>query len=323
MHHPDHARAATHLTESDVRRLLRPAHVIEAIEAAFRDRLPTVTIAPRTHLPLPHGVLLIMSCYDPSRPSLGIKFATVRSRSEPLQPDQLQDRVHASYLLLDPETAAPRLSIAANYLTALRTAATSALATKYLAPETVSTLGVFGTGALARTHLAVLPLVRNFQRILVCGREAQPTTAFASEISVELDRAVVAADSRTLAAESDVICTCTTSPSPLFDGHTLRPGTHLNLVGAFQPHTREVDSVTIQRARVVVDTYSGARAEAGDILIPLAENAISDNHIAADLHELVSGKKKGRLSPEDITSFKSVGCALEDLVTAELLLGIH
>ena len=306
---------ATHLSEPEVRHRLRPADVIEALESAFRDRLPAVTIAPRLHLPLAHGVLLIMSCYDPSRPALGVKFATVHSHPAPLQ-----DRVHATYLLLDPETTEPRLSIAANYLTALRTAATSALATKYLARENASTLGVFGTGALARTHLAVLPLVRRFQRILVCGREAQPTADFATKMSAELDRPILAADPRTLAAESDVLCTCTTSPTPLFDGRDLRSGTHLNLVGAFRPQTREADTLTIRRARVVVDTYSAARAEAGDLLIPIQEGAISTDHIVADLHELLSGKKQGRLSPEDITIFKSVGCALEDLVTAELLI---
>jgi ornithine cyclodeaminase/alanine dehydrogenase-like protein (mu-crystallin family) len=309
-----HNSAVTHLSEDEVRRRLRPAEVIAAVEDAFRARFPNVTIAPRVHIPLAHGVLLIMSCYDPSRPALGVKFATVRSHPTPHQ-----DRVHANYLLLDPETNATRLSIAANYLTAVRTAATSALATKYLSRENASTLGVFGTGALARTHLAVLPLVRRFERILVCGREAQPTADFANKMSTELERPIVAADSRTLAAESDVLCTCTTSPMPLFNGHDLRPGTHLNLVGAFQPHTREADTLTIRRARVIVDTYDGAHAEAGDFLIPIQEGAISRDHIISDLNELLSGKKQGRRDSEDITIFKSVGCALEDLVTAELL----
>jgi ornithine cyclodeaminase len=310
-----HNSAVTHLSEDQVRSRLRPAEVIAAIEDAFRARFPAVTIAPRTHISLTHGVLLTMSCYDPSRPALGVKFATVRSHPAPHQ-----DRVYANYVLLDPETNATRLSIAANYLTAVRTAATSALATKYLAGENVSTLGVFGTGALARIHLAVLPLVRRFDRILVCGREALPTADFATKMSSELGRPILAADPHTLASESDVLCTCTTSPTPLFNGRDLRPGTHLNLVGAFQPNTREADTATLQRARIVVDTYEGSHAEAGDILIPIQEGAISRDHIVADLHELLNGKKQGRLNSEDITVFKSVGCALEDLVAAELLI---
>jgi alanine dehydrogenase len=116
-----------------------------------------------------------------------------------------------------------------------------------------------------------------------------------------------------------VICTCTTAREPLFDGKWLRPGTHLNLVGAFQPETREVDDITVKRARVVVDTYNGAMLEAGDLLIPLKNGTIERSHIVADLHEIVSGKKPARTSAESITLFKSVGCAMEDLVTAQLV----
>jgi ornithine cyclodeaminase/alanine dehydrogenase-like protein (mu-crystallin family) len=314
--------ATANLSEEEVRRRLDPAQAIAAIENAFRDRFPLVTFAPRMHLAVAGGVLLIMSCYDSSKRSLGMKLVKVRS-DRPSANDNLNSvgaaRVQATYLLLDPETGAPHLTIAANYLTALRTAATSALATRYLAREDATTLGVFGTGYLARAHLRVMPLVRNFKRIIICGRDSHSSADFAGEVSGEVHCPVLAADARTLAAESDVICTCTTSPVPLFDGHDLRPGTHLNLVGAFQPHTRETDTVTMQRARIVVDTYEGARAEAGDILLPMREGALSDGDILSDLHELVSGKKQGRRAFEDITVFKSVGCALEDLVTAELL----
>jgi ornithine cyclodeaminase len=130
---------------------------------------------------------------------------------------------------------------------------------------------------------------------------------------------IVSADPATCAAESDVLCTCTSSSAPLFEGDDLCPGSHLNLVGAFRPETREVDTLTIQRSRVVVDTYASALSEIGEFLIPLREGAITRDHIAADLHELVSGKQ-GRRGPEEITVFKSVGCALEDLISAELLL---
>lgn len=308
--------AAPFLAEEEVHRRLDPARLIEAIEAAFLKRFPSVTIAPRMRLATTDGVLLIMPCYDASSSSLGIKLVTV---CDDQTVEMGEARIQATYLLLDPRTGAPRLTIAANYLTALRTAATSALATRYLAQQNTITLGIFGTGFLARSHLRVMPLVRNFQRILVCGREAGRSADFAAEMSAELHRSVLAADARTLAAESDVICACTTSSSPLFDGRHLRPGTHLNLAGAFQPDTREADTFTMRRAIIVVDTYEGARSEAGDILIPMQEGAISSSDIVSDLHELVSGKKQGRRSPEDIMIFKSVGCALEDLVAAELL----
>jgi ornithine cyclodeaminase/alanine dehydrogenase-like protein (mu-crystallin family) len=207
----------------------------------------------------------------------------------------------------------------ANYLTDLRTAATSAVATKCLAGEDARVLGIFGTGRQARAHIQVLPLVRRFERVLVCGNHPAQAREFATQMSQEINRPVESVDAQTCVTQSDVLCTCTTSQLPLFDGNLLRPGTHLNLVGAFQPHAREVDSHTVQRAHVVVDTYDGALAEAGDLLIPTKEGVISRDHIAADLHELLTGKKQGRTTSSEITLFKSVGCGLEDLVTAELL----
>lgn len=317
-----------HLTEADVRQLLNPTHLCAAIESAFRDRYPSISLPQRTHAELAHGIFLAMSCYDRAAGTLGMKLVLVRDQAQHRPADRSHDspaltegRVQATYLLLDPETAQPRLTIAANYLTDLRTAATSAVATKFLARPDSSTLGIFGTGRLARAHLTVLPLVRHFQRVLICGRNPSRSAEFVQQLSRELSGVTVTAvDARTCAAESDVLCTCTSNSAPLFDGRDLRPGTHLNLVGAFRPETREVDTHTILRSRVVVDTYSAAASEVGELLIPLQEGAITRNHVAADLHELVSGTKQGRRSPEEITVFKSVGCALEDLVAAELLL---
>lgn len=118
-------------------------------------------------------------------------------------------------------------------------------------------------------------------------------------MSEELHLPVEPVDAKTCASESDVICTCTTAQTPLFDGNLLRPGAHLNLVGAFQPHTREVDSVTIQRSRVMVDTYDAAFAEAGDILIPISEGLITRADLLADLHELTAGKRVKTQSRRD------------------------
>ena len=313
----------SHLTEADVRRLLDPLTLCAALESAFRDRYPSISLPPRTHAELAHGIFLAMSCYDGAANTLGMKLILVRDQNArdiaaglPLS----EGRIQATYLLLDPETAQPRLTIAANYLTDLRTAATSAVATKFLARPAASTLGIFGTGRLALAHLAVLPLARNFERVLVCGRNPSRSAEFVQKVSAQLpDLTIITADARTCAAQSDVLCTCTSNSAPLFDGRDLRPGTHLNLVGAFRPETREVDTHTIQRSRVVVDTYLAA-LEVGELVIPLQEGAIARDHVAADLHELISGTKQGRRNPQEITVFKSVGCALEDLVAAELLL---
>jgi len=201
----------------------------------------------------------------------------------------------------------------------LRTASTSAVATDLLARKAAQTLGIFGSGRQAIAHLTVLPCVRKFKRFLVCGSGRSDLKAFCVKMKKEHGLDIEMTDAQTLANESDVICTCTTAREPLFDGNWLRPGTHLNLVGAFQPETREVDDTTVKRACVVVDTYEGALSEAGDLLMPLKNGTIERSHIIADLYEIASGKKAARTNEESITLFKSVGCAVEDLVTAQLV----
>ncbi len=303
------------LTEDEVRKRLDPDRVIAAIESAFRDRYPSTVIPARSNLQMSGGIFLAMPCYDGAGHALGMKLVVVQEN-----PQRSEDRIQATYLLLDPQTGCPLAIMPARYLTDLRTAATSAVATKFLAREPVKVLGVFGTGRQARAHMKVIPRVRRFEQVLVCGSNDAASRDFAQSMSAETGLPVAAADAKTCAAESDVLCTCTSSHALLFDGKLLRAGVHLNLVGTFQPHAREVDSVTVRRARVFVESYEGALGGTGDLLIPLQEGAIGSTHVAGDLHELTSGKKRGRTCAEDITLFKSVGCALEDLATAELLL---
>jgi ornithine cyclodeaminase len=209
--------------------------------------------------------------------------------------------------------------MAANYLTDIRTAAVSAVATKLMSRPDASALGVFGTGRQALAHILVLSWVRKFERILVCGSSLSRSEEFARHLWGTHKVKVEAVDSATCASASNVICTCTTSRTPLFDGREVRDGTHLNLVGGFQPDTREVDSYLMRRARIVVDTYEGALAEAGELLIPLMNGELARECISADLHEIASGKKKPRSSPQEVTVFKSVGCAFQDLVIGKLV----
>jgi ornithine cyclodeaminase/alanine dehydrogenase-like protein (mu-crystallin family) len=297
--------------EDQVRKLANPQEVIHALREAFaRDSSATLRMPVRTQLDLGNSsVLLLMPAHDTALQAAGIKTVTVTPQSGVL----------ATYQLLDPTSGTMLALIEANYLTELRTAATSALATDLLARPDAETLGVFGSGKQAAVHLDVLRHVRNFRRFLVCGSGRSDLNSFRARMKTEHAIEVELADADSCARESDVLCTCTTSSTPLFDGRLLRPGTHLNLVGAFQPHTREVDDETIRRSRVVVDTYDGCLAEAGDLLIPVKNNVITREHIVADLHEIAAGKRRGRLTQDDITLFKSVGCALEDLVTALLV----
>ncbi|MFL6314744.1 MAG: ornithine cyclodeaminase family protein [Terriglobales bacterium] len=296
-------------SEDQVRRAINIDDVICGIRAAFARGFGSVHMPVRTVLNMNNAILLLMPCYDSAVGAAGVKLVSVSAKAG----------VQATYELLDAKTGTTLVRMEANYLTDARTAATSAVATDLLARENVETLGIFGSGRLALAHLAALPRVRKFKRFLVCSSGRSDIEVFFKTIKNDLGLNVEAASAETVARESDVICTCTTATSPLFDGNWLRPGAHLNLVGAFQPETREVDDISVKRARVVVDTYEGALQEAGDLLIPIKNGTIDRSHIIADLHEIASGKKASRANAESITLFKSVGCALEDLVTAQLI----
>lgn len=296
-------------SEDQVRQAINIDDVIRVIREAFARGFATVHMPARTMLKMDDAILLVMPCYDTALHAAGVKLVSVSAKA----------RVQAVYELLDPQTGIALARMEANYLTDARTAATSAVATDLLARKDVETLGIFGSGRLAMAHLAALPRVRNFKRFLVCGSGRSDLMTFYASIKKEFKVDIETASPEKLARESDVICTCTPSPTPLFDGNWLRPGTHLNLVGAFQPETREVDDTTVKRALVVVDAYDGALLEAGDLLIPLENGTIDRSHIVADLHEIAAGKKAARKSAESITLFKSVGCAMEDLVIAQLV----
>jgi alanine dehydrogenase len=296
-------------SEDQVRQAINIDDLIRVIREAFARGFGNVQMPARSTLQMDGAILLLMVCYDSALKGAGVKLVSVSVKAG----------VQAVYELLDPQTGIAVARMEAKYLTDIRTAATSAVATDLLARKDVDTLGIFGSGRLALAHLAAIPRVRNFKRVLVCGSGRSDVSTFCGKMKNEIGVHVEPANAETVARESDVICTCTTSHEPLFNGNWLRPGTHLNLVGAFQPETREADDVTVKRARVVVDTYDGAMLEAGDLLIPLKNGTIERSHIIADLHEIASGKKAARTSAESITLFKSVGCALEDLVTAQLI----
>ena len=298
------------LSDDQVRQSIEPDEIIEALRNAYaRDFRATLQMPVRTQIELAGSILLLMPCFDKELHAAGVKIVSVSAKAG----------VNATYALLDAETGKVQAVMDANYLTDLRTAATSAVATDLLARPEAKSLGIFGSGRQAVAHLAVLRRVRDFQRFFVCGSGRSNLETFIARMKAEHAIQIEAVDAERCVRESDVICTCTTSNEPLFKGEWLRPGSHLNLVGAFQPHTREVDDETVKRARVVVDTFEGTLAEAGDLLIPIGKGIVDANHIIADLHQIACGEKIGRTSEQDITLFKSVGCALEDLVTAKLV----
>jgi len=297
--------------------LLSPSDVIAAVERAFRESAAGRAAAlPRAVLPMGrHGVFLAMVSALPRLGALGTKLVTVIERNQ----RRGLPTIHATYLLTDPETGAPLALMEGGFLTGIRTGATSAVAARHLARPDSRVVACFGAGVQARFQLLCLREILPLAEVRVVGRDPARATAFAERMSRELDIAVRIETSRKAAViGADVITCATTSSRPVFSGRDLAAGAHVDAVGTFRPATREVDTLTIQKSRVVVDTYEGAWEEAGDLLIPIKAGAITRRHVRADLAELVAGTRRGRTSPQEITLFKSVGFAPEDAVTARL-----
>ena len=227
--------------------------------------------------------------------------------------------VSAVYMLFDGRTGAPRAIVDGEALTHRRTAAASALASTYLSRPESRVLLVVGTGQLA-PHLATAHCqVRAIARVLVWGRSASKAQEVAGRLRTEGLEAETVDDLPAGIAQADIVTCATTSTVPLIRGRDVRPGTHVDLVGAFTPQMRESDDDLIGAADVYVDTRAGALAEAGDLLQAAATGSWSTERIVADLHELCSGHAAGRTNARRITVFKSVGAAMEDLVGAELV----
>jgi len=247
--------------------------------------------------------------------SLGVKIVTVfpgnRARGVA--------SVSALYLLLDGATGHPLALVDGEALTVRRTAAASALAATYLARPDSKILLVVGTGALAPHMAAAHCALRPIERVLVWGRSAEHARTTVARLAAGGLPAEVCADLAAGLGRADIVTCATTAREPIVRDALVRPGTHVDLVGAFTPEMRESDDALVQRAEVFVDTYAGALKEAGDLVQPIAAGTIAREHVRAELADLVHGRYPGRGSAAAVTLFKSVGTALEDLCAARLV----
>jgi ornithine cyclodeaminase/alanine dehydrogenase-like protein (mu-crystallin family) len=287
--------------------------LVEALRDAFREGC----IAPLRHV---HDVcgegdrLLLMPAWRRGK-DLGVKLVTVFPRNR----ERGVATVSALYVLLDGATGHPRALIDGEALTLRRTAAASALASTYLSRKDSARLLLIGTGALAphmaRAHCALRPIAK----LMLWGRRPERAQALAAQLRGEGLPAQALADLPSGLADADIVSCATTATEPVVRGALLRAGTHVDLVGGFTPQMREGDDELIARAEIFVDSYAGALSEAGDLVQPLASGLLSRERVRADLAELVAGTHPGRQRPDEITLFKSVGTALEDLCAARLV----
>jgi alanine dehydrogenase len=287
------------LDEAAVDRLLRMEELIPAMERALADFASGKVVQPvRTMLPVAEhqGFLGLMPAYTGA--ALGTKLVTFYPHNTDVPTH------HATILLFKPETGEPLVTMDGRLITEVRTAAVSAVATEHLARPDASVLAIIGSGVQARSHLEALRLVRDFREIRVWS--PRRAAAFAEEHGV---RAAASAEEAVRGA--DVVVTATTSSTPVLAGEWLSPGAHINAIGAPRPDWRELDDEVLRRSRVYVDSREAALRESGDV--------IAAGEIVAEVGEVAAGSKPGRRSAEEITLFKSLGLAVEDVATAELV----
>jgi alanine dehydrogenase len=311
------------LSSRDIERSLPMAECIELMKKAFAQwSTGKATVPLRTQLPVSSqdGVVLFMPGFLTETGDLGVKVVSVF----PHNLKQGIPTIHAVVVVLDGSTGVPVAFMDGTFLTALRTGAASGAATDLLARKEARVLVLFGAGSQGRTQLEAVCTVRPIERVWVVDADAHRASVF-----VEAMRARgtpvptdirVAPSAEEAVRQADIICTATTSSRPVFDGRALRSGTHINAVGAYTPQMQEVDSETVRRAKVVIDSRQASLAEAGDLLIPLSQGVITEKHIHAEIGEIVAGLKPGRVSDEEITYFKSVGVAVQDIAAARRVL---
>lgn len=306
------------ISAAEIDRALAFPDLVETLRTAFREG----AVQPVRHhhnVERPDGTdatLLLMPAWTDfnaagtsARGHIGVKIVTVSPDNNAIG----KPAVMGLYLLLNGATGEPEALIDGQRLTQWRTACASALAASYLAREDASKLLVVGAGALspflAKAHSAVRPI----KEIRIWNRTIANAEKVVAGLRADGIDAEAVSDLDAGLAWADIVSSATISTTPLIKGALLKPGAHVDLVGGFTPDMRESDDEAVTRARVYVDTRAGATKEAGDIVQPLASGVLKPDAIVADLHELARGEKKGREDAEEITLFKSVGAALEDL----------
>lgn len=309
-------RTLRFLSAADVRRALPMKEAVEAMKSAFRELSENRVVVPlRTHVPMPEhqGGVLVMPVYSPDTARFGLKVITLFENN----PARGLPFIQGLVMMFDTETGSPLAIMDGSSLTAIRSGAASGAATDLLARKEASKVAIFGAGLQGRTQLAAVCAVRPIREACIVDVDAGRAAAFAREASLELGIPVtVATTSAQALAGADVICTATTAATPVFADSEVAVGTHLNAIGSYKPHIREIPPETVVRAYVVVDQFHAAWEEAGDLILPLQAGLIQPDHIRAELGEIVAGTKPGRPHPEAITFFKSVGIAIQDLAAA-------
>jgi ornithine cyclodeaminase/alanine dehydrogenase len=307
------------LSETQVKTLIDIDELIEALAQAQVQYSTGKAVMPvRLVVPLPQirGRITSMPGFLNQDKALGMKVVTYFQEN----PGRGLPAILATIMLFSAETGKMIAVMDGGYITAIRTACASALATKLLAKTETPMLGILGAGVQARAHIQALSRVRKLRKIKIYS----PSGTSAPKIKAELEPVVgipieVAAGPADAVRDADIVVTASTAKEPILDPDWLKPGVHINAVGSHRPDLREIDGATLARAKIVVDSREAIMAECGDILLALKEESISPDPIDAEIGEVLAGAKPGRMSDDELTLYKSVGIAIQDVATAHLV----
>lgn len=298
--------------------VLQMKDCIDAMEGAFSELSNGTAVLPlRIGIPAPDGVSLYMPAYLKKMNALAVKVVSVYKNNP--QKYQLPTTI-GKVLVQNPDTGEVICIMDGGYLTAMRTGAVSGLATKFLARQAPNQVaGIFGAGVQAQMQLWGISEARKLSRAIVYDAVPEAAQKFAQSMGKKLNLEIVVAQDPQELLVADIFCTATSSPTPIFDGSRIKPGAHINGIGSHSPGARELDTAIIKRSLLIGDSREACLNEAGDIIIPIKEGAITADHIHADLGEIVTRKKPARTSDSQITVFKSVGLAIQDVAAARLV----
>jgi ornithine cyclodeaminase/alanine dehydrogenase len=291
---------------------------MDAVEQAFTELTEGTAVLPlRIGIRPPDGLALYMPAYLQKMQALACKVVTVYkdNPSKHNMPTTI-----GKVLLQDPVTGDVICIMDGGYLTAVRTGAASGVATKFMARKVDGQVaGIFGSGVQARMQLWAMTEARKLSKAVVFDINEQAAAKFKEEMSAKLSLEIEVAKDPSALLKADILCAATSANDPIFKGSDVKEGTHINGIGSHSPGQRELDTDIIKRSLFVGDSREACFSEAGDLLIPIKEGAITDAHYYADLGEIITGKKKGRTDDKMITLFKSNGLAIQDVATARLV----
>jgi len=311
------------LSRGDVKKAVSMKEAIDAVEKAYAHYYlgkSTTPLRTRIHCDKANGDVLFMPAYMSDLGGLGIKIVSIFPNNARYQ----KPTISAVMMLNNAETGEPLALMDATYLTALRTGAASGVATRHLANKQVRKAALFGTGGQALKQLEAILVEREIGQIYVFDIDGKKAADFVALVKKQLARfdveVMVAGTSGEAVHDADIIATATTSRNPVFSGGDIKPGVHINGIGSYTPDMQEVDEVTIKRAdKIVVDSFEASFKEAGDFIIPMEKGILGPKDIYGEIGKITCGEIPGRESREEITFFKSVGIAIQDVAVARLV----